>query len=278
MNVREALQWGSKLVLKASESNQLDCQIILAFVLGENRSFLFAHPEKPLSYFERTSFENLMQDRLQGKPVAYITGKKSFYNLELMVDENVLIPRPETEMIVDWVLDHFPQENILKVADLGTGSGAIALAIGKARPHWQIVAIDKSPGALSVARKNAQALEVQNLTFCQSDWGTALKEGVFDCIVSNPPYVSSEDPCLKTGSHLFEPKDAFDGGKDGGLCLDLVVKESRRHLKFTGWLAVEHGSNQEELVNQLFRENDYKNIACLKDLNKYPRITVGLNS
>ena len=205
----------------------------------------------------------MYEKRLAGEPIAYILGKKEFWSLEFTIDEKVLIPRPETELLVEIILQI--DSSCINIADLGTGSGAIAIALAKERPNWQITATDISEEALEVARSNAQKLEIQNIEFYCGDWGEALPDKKYDVIVSNPPYIDKNDPHLKQGDVKFEPKIALESG-DGLSSIRKIIAQAKSRLKTNGLLVLEHGHDQSKAIQHLLQKYNYKDIVPHKDL------------
>jgi len=214
--------------------------------------------------------------RREGAPVAYLTGQREFWGLSIAVDRSVLIPRPETETLVEWALQKLPPERPLRVLDLGTGSGAIALAIAHERPRAQVLATDRSEAALAVARANAQRLAIGNVAFIRSDWYEAVAASeTFDLIASNPPYVARGDPHLREGDLRFEPQEALTSGADGLDALRIIVRGARERLVAGGWLVVEHGFDQADAVRGLLRSAGLCDLASFRDLCGIPRVALG---
>lgn len=214
-----------------SESPALDAEILLAEVLGKPRSYLYAWPQQKLEDELLTTFETLLQRRIDGEPIAYITGHREFWSLDLIVGPATLIPRPETELLVELALQHIPLTRTAIVADLGTGSGAIALAMARERPNILVIASDISAAALAIARSNAQRLATDNIDFIQSSWCRALAADTFDVIVANPPYVGTTSPYLAQGDVRFEPLLALSAGSDGLSELRIIIEQAVIHLK-----------------------------------------------
>lgn len=275
MQIGALLRLGIKKLLMVSDTPQLDVELLLGSILNYSRSQLLINSEKTLSELQETQFLKLIDRRSNGEPIAYLIGEREFWSLPIIVTPDVLIPRPETELLVELVLGKFSTTPRIKIADLGTGSGAIALAIAHERPHWQIVATDKSEKALVVAKNNAKQLTITNIEFRLGDWTQALKNEKFDAIVSNPPYIPENDPHLKTGDLHFEPQDALVSGVDGIRDLTLIIEQARNYLKPNGWLMVEHGYDQGREVVELFKKNGYKHIQDYVDLSGISRVTVG---
>jgi release factor glutamine methyltransferase len=221
------------------------------------------------------AFFALAKRRRDGEPVAYLVGRREFWGLPLAVDPTVLVPRPETETLVEAMLARLPPERPSRVLDLGTGSGAIALAIASERRHAQVVASDVSREALEVAQRNAAALSIANVAFVHSDWYASVPPQRFDAIVSNPPYVRTGDPHLRDGDVRFEPRLALDGGTDGLAALKPIVLGAAPRLAAGGWLAVEHGYEQAEVVRAVFEAAGFVSVQSLRDLAGIPRVVIG---
>ncbi|MBU0744746.1 MAG: peptide chain release factor N(5)-glutamine methyltransferase [Gammaproteobacteria bacterium] len=246
-----------------SSTPRLDLELLLAEALHEPRSFLYANSEYELDAEQEKIFQALYQRRLQGEPIAYILGKREFWSLELMVNNKVLIPRPETELLVEIILDKLRYERA-DVADLGSGSGAIALALAHERPLWDVVSVDISADALWVARQNAMKLQIQNIEFCCGDWCNGLPDKLFDAIVSNPPYIAKHDPHLQEGDVRHEPFIALESG-DGLDAIRKIIVQAKDKLKVGGLLVLEHGHDQSDDVQKLLQKGGYKEIIPYKD-------------
>lgn len=260
--------------LNAFSSARLDAEILLAFVLQKSRSYLFAWPEKKLDDKELQCFKTLVNRRRQGEPVAYITGEKEFYSLQFNVTSATLIPRPETELLVDLVLKYLPKHNIVSILDLGTGSGAISVAIAVHRPHWQITAVDISHDALQLAKLNAKNHSIKNINFIESDWFSQLDKRQFDCIVANPPYIACDDEHLQNAELTFEPKTALVAENNGFLDFERIISGAKKHLLNEGLLMLEHGYNQAETLKKLLLNYGYKNLQTFKDLAHNDRVVM----
>ena len=262
----------------------IDAQVLLGHVLGRNRAWLAAHADEPLSRADAAAFAALARRRRDGEPVAYLTGTREFWGLTLVVSPAVLIPRPETETLVELALARLPEDRGTRVLDLGTGSGAIALAIAHSRPQARVLAIDASPDALAVARENALRLGLGNVEFLQSDWYGALPAsgpgawatgGPFDLIAANPPYVVAGDPHLDDGDLRFEPVGALSPGGDGLDALRTIVAGAPGRLVPGGTLVVEHGYDQSEAVRELFAAAGFVRIVAARDIAGTPRVVAG---
>ena len=250
--------------LDNSTTPRLDLELLLEFILHQPRSFLYANPEYALTAEQEEKFETLYRHRLHGEPLAYILGKKEFWSLRLAVNDKVLIPRPETELLVEIILGNLNNE-VANVADLGTGSGAIALALAYERPKWNIVATDISEEALQIARYNAAQLQIPNVEFYYGDWCSILPNKKFDAIVSNPPYIEKNDSHLQQGDVRFEPKIALESG-DGFDAIKIIIAQAKSKLDAGGLLVLEHGYDQSDRAQELLKQNGYQKITMHKDL------------
>jgi len=253
----------------------LDARVLLCHATGRDPAYLIAHPEATLRINELASYQALVERRAQGEPVAYITGEREFYGRSFQVTPAVLIPRPETELLVDLALERIPADGATRALDLGTGSGCVAISIASERSQSKILALDQSVEALTVARRNAVAAHVGNVAFLQSDWFAALGRELFGVIVANPPYVATDDPHLGAGDLRFEPRAALDGGSDGLAAIRRIVFEAKEHLEPGGWLIFEHGHDQGERVRLLFHAEGYGEIFTAHDLAGIDRVSAG---
>lgn len=256
-------------------SARLETELLMMEVLGRSRAELYARPELPVDASALARFQRLIRRRRAGEPVAYILGRREFWSLELEVTPATLIPRPETEHVVELSLGLLPADDACRIVDLGTGCGAIALALAKERPGWHVTATDESPSALAVASANARRLGLHNVSLALGDWGKALKDDSFELIVSNPPYVPSGDPHLREGDLRFEPRQALVGGKDGLVSLRRVVADARRRLCRGGWLVLEHGHDQAGDVVRLLEAAGFRDVTHRRDLAGHLRVTAG---
>lgn len=251
-----------------------EAEFLLGHVLGRPRAWLFAHAQDQIDADAQRRFEALVEARRRGEPVAYLTGTRGFWTLDLVVTPDVLIPRADTERLVELALERIPVDADCAVADLGTGSGAIALAIASERPRARIVATDASTAALAVARTNAARLGIANVSFAEGDWCAALGTQRFHVIVSNPPYIAATDPHLGQGDLRFEPASALASGHDGLDAIRTIAAQARALLEAGGCLLVEHGHDQGPTVRALFAENAYTDIATARDLEQRERVTI----
>jgi release factor glutamine methyltransferase len=262
------------LALDRSDARR-DAQVLVGHALQLPRAYLLAHGDDLLTSEATARCEELLGHRLAGEPVAYILGQREFYGLTLRVTPAVLIPRPETELLVELALALTPADSLPKMLDLGTGSGAIALAIAKHRPHAQVTALDCSTEALGVAQENAVFSKVANIQFVQSDWFAALGVRKFDTVVSNPPYVAACDPHLRQGDLRFEPAGALVGGSDGLDCIRKIIAAAPAHLSPGGWLLLEHGYDQAQACQALLHAQEFREVASHPDLSGTLRVTGG---
>lgn len=262
-------------LLAMHESARLDAELLLAQVLGQPRSYLMAWPERVLSEPQAQQFAALIARRAAGEPIAHILGRREFWSLDLEVTSDTLIPRPETELLVEQALAHVPEDAAWDIADLGTGSGAIALAMASERPRCRIEASDASSAALTVAEANARRLHLGNVCFHHGRWYQPFANKRFDVILSNPPYIRADDPHLREGDVRFDPHSALVAGRDGLDDLRAIITGAPAHLRSDGWLLVEHGYDQAEAVAELFAGAGFDAIATLRDLGGRPRVTQG---
>lgn len=263
---------GALAEAKALGLDRLDAQLLLAHVLARPRPWLIAHDDALLDAAQRDAFRALAARRVAGEPVAYLVGEKAFHGLVLQVDANVLVPRPDTELLVEWAIELLPPDAPWRVIDLGTGSGAIALAVKQARPGASVVATDISDAALAVARANAARLGL-DVAMQHSAWWRGLEGRRFDLVLSNPPYIAGADPHLAGLQH--EPTLALTPGGDGLGALREIIKGARDHLAPGGWLLLEHGYDQANAVQALLRAQGFAAIATRRDLRSQPRCTGG---
>jgi release factor glutamine methyltransferase len=261
--------------LPDSPTARLDVELLLAAALGKPRSFLHTWPERIVSSEAAHTFEAYLSRRRTGEPVAYILGLQGFWNIDLEVATHTLIPRPETEMLVETALELLPGAIPHRLLDLGTGTGAIALSLAKDRPQWTITAVDRVDEAVDLAERNRQRLNLDNAAVMKSHWFSALERQRFDLIISNPPYIASGDPHLAQGDVRFEPSSALVAGVDGMDDLRIIVSEATAHLEPGGWLLLEHGYDQGAAVRDLLNSHGFEQIQTRRDLGDNERITFG---
>jgi release factor glutamine methyltransferase len=254
---------------------RVDAEALLLHVLQQPRSWLFMHADDVLDMDVQTAYAALLERRAAGEPVAYITGRRGFWSLDLEVTPATLIPRPETELLVELALQRLPAAAACRVADLGTGSGAVALAIAHERPRTRVIATDASAAALAVAQRNSQRHGIGNVTFVHGDWLAPLVSQHFDLIVSNPPYIETADPHLTQGDLRYEPTSALASGSDGLNDIRRIVLDSRSHLHPDAWLLLEHGWNQGPAVRALLAEAGYAEVFTAQDLEMRDRVSGG---
>jgi release factor glutamine methyltransferase len=276
VTIAELLSAAAGQLQGISDSPRLDAEVLLCHVLQQPRSYLFSWPDRALEPIDRQAFQALLQQRLGGTPVAHLTGSREFWSLELEVNPDTLIPRPDTELLVDTLLQTCPADETLQLADLGTGSGAIACALASERPGWHIVATDQSAAALDMARRNAARLGLDNIEFRLGHWCQALGEQRFHAIVSNPPYIPTADPHLQQGDVRFEPRSALAAGDDGLDDIREICACARQHLLPCSLLLLEHGYDQQLAVAEIFTRTGFKQLRQYRDLAQNPRATSGI--
>ncbi|ALG68242.1 peptide chain release factor N(5)-glutamine methyltransferase [Beggiatoa leptomitoformis] len=274
--IQQALQAAIPLLQQAGiESPRLEADILLTQVLGVQRSYLIAWSNRQLSTTQYDYFHQLISRRQQGEPIAYLTGHREFWSLDLLVSPAVLIPRPATESLVEQALKHLVTITTPMIADLGTGSGAIALALARECPAAQVFAIDREPIALAVAQANAHRLKIDNVFFICASWLQALLPHSMDMLVSNPPYIAENDVHLTQGDIRFEPITALTAGIDGLVDIRHLVQYGQQYLKPKGWLLLEHGYNQGQAVRELMQQNGFCGVTTIVDLEEQERVTLG---
>ncbi len=274
--VSDVLHTATAMLSRNSESPRLDAELLLEHVTGLSRTQFLAAPERPIPPQAAWSFQQLVKRRMQGEPIAYISGHQEFWSLLLEVSPAVLIPRPETELVVERALHHLDDAE-RHVLDLGTGSGAIALAIASERTHAQLTAVDVSSDALAIATRNAARVQLPRVRFLQGHWYGALRDSNtrFDLIVSNPPYIASDDPDLHPLVRRFEPAAALMPGPNGLEAIKQIVTGAPRHLRENGWLVIEHGWKQSADVRDLLVRAGFAHVRSHADLAGHERVTEG---
>jgi len=260
--------------LKESDSPKRDAEILLSFVTQKSRTFIIAFAETELNTNEYRQLEQLLVRRQQGEPIAYLVGEKEFWSLPLLVSPATLIPRPDTERLVELALTYLSSSSV-NVLDLGTGTGAIALAIASERSNCHVIGIDIQPDAVALARKNAERLHLHNIAFLQGSWFSPLSGQAFDIIVSNPPYIDETDLHLNQGDVRFEPKTALVAEQHGLADIEFIINHSRTYLNQSGWLLIEHGWQQGERVKELFLQYGFNQIITEQDYGGNDRVTLG---
>lgn len=261
--------------LPESPTARLDIELLLAAALGKPRSFLHTWPERIVSTEAALAFAGYLERRRAGEPVAYILGQQGFWKLDLEVAPHTLIPRPETEMLVEAALELVPAFASAQVLDLGTGTGAIALALANERQQWKVTAVDRVPEAVALAERNRKRLHLDNAEVLDSNWFSALQGRQFDLIISNPPYIADVDPHLAAGDVRFEPSSALVAGSDGLDDLREIIRQAPTHLNAEGWLLLEHGYDQGPAVRELLIRQGFERIQTRRDLGEHERITFG---
>ncbi len=265
-----------------SDTAKLDAELLLAFVLGKPRSYLFAWPEREPGVAEVSHYRALLARRLAGEPVAHLIGSREFWSLPLMVDASTLIPRPETERLVELALQCTDRMTVatsrqqVRVLDLGTGTGAIAMALASERRAWKLVGVEQEPAALALAKRNRAALALGNVELVQSNWFAALPRGErFHTIVSNPPYIDADDPHLQEGDVRFEPRSALVAADRGLADIAHIVRAAPAYLEPGGWLLLEHGATQGDAVRSLLTGSGYSSVQTWRDYGDRERVTGG---
>lgn len=269
--IETALSDAARTLSAVSDSPRLDAEALLAWVLGTPRSYLFTHPDKELRDRPASDFSAAIGRRAEGEPIAYITGSKEFWSLELIVSHDTLVPRPETETLVARALQLIPQDRPCRVLDLGTGNGAIAIAIAGERPKIAIVATDSSSKALLVANENATLQKLQNISFLHGNWTDPVSDQTFDLIVSNPPYVCEDD--LALDKLQYEPRISLAAGPDGMDAIRQIAEEAGKILARNGTLLLEHGAGQQDMVAAVLQDNGWTDLHCFNDLAGQPRVS-----
>lgn len=276
-SIQTLLDDATKLLVKISDSPRLDAEVLLAFVLEKNRSYLRAWNDKTLDSQTISKFETLISERENGVPIAYLTGIREFWSRDFCVSADVLIPRPDTEILIEQCLMQIPQDSNFTILDLGTGSGAIAITLAAERLNANVFAVDASSAALKIAKKNGQKHNCQNVEFILSDWFSNVPKIEFDLIVSNPPYIPFDDEHLTQGDVRFEPKSALIAAENGLSDIKKIATEAKNYLKLGGQLWFEHGYNQAESVQKILNNLAYSDIHTFTDLAGQDRVTTCTN-
>ena len=267
------LQAKQQLEQSGSDSARLDAEILLGYALDKNRTWLYTHSDYALSDVEFESLNGLLEKRIAGQPIAHLVGERDFWSLTLEVNASTLIPRPDTETLVEWALE-LPLLANARVLDLGAGTGAIALALASEQPSWQVIGVDKSDDAVQLALNNAQKNQLQQVEFKSSDWFEQVA-GSFDLIVSNPPYIDGQDPHLQQGDVRFEPISALVAEQQGLADIVHIIDQAPHYLRDQAWLLIEHGYQQAEQVRELLKDKGFQQVETREDLGGQPRISGG---
>jgi len=270
-----ALAWGRTQLNGAAETNILDAEVLLLHLLDLERTTLRAWPERRITTDQAIQYKLLIGQRREGRPVAYLTGQREFWSRSFRVGPGVLIPRPETELLIELVLERLPADTHASLLDLGTGSGIIALTLAAERPGCSITATDASNDALAITRENARRMGISQIRYLKGHWLDPLAaDDRFDLIVSNPPYIAAADPHLAQGDLRFEPQQALASGSDGLDALREIIDRSPAHLHPGGWLILEHGYDQADALTAILTKGGYRDIGQYRDLQGHPRASV----
>jgi release factor glutamine methyltransferase len=273
--IKTLLTNAANILSSHSDSPSLDAEVLLGFVLGKPRTYLRAWCDNTLTDEQIAAFNALVHQREQGTPIAYMTGTREFWSRDFTVTSDVLIPRPDTELLIELSLELIPKNQAVKLIDLGTGSGIIAVTLAAERPNAQVIAVDASKAALEVAKRNAQQHQLTNIEFYQSDWFGNVPDEQFDLVISNPPYIDPDDEHLQQGDVRFEPKTALIADNQGLSDIEIIADKARRYLKPAGHLLIEHGYNQAAQVQAIFNALAYDKVQSYRDLSGQPRVTYG---
>lgn len=274
VSIAQSLQQATKDLQAVSDSARLDAELFLCAVLNCDRLMFYREPEAELTASQQAGFRQLLDRRMTREPVAYITGKKDFWTLSLAVDASTLIPRPDTETLVQWALDTC-QHQSAKVVDLGTGTGAIALALATGRPAWTVHAVDQCANALAMAERNRDAMGIRNVSLFHGNWFDALPAGAYDMVVSNPPYIAPDDEHLVQGELQFEPRGALVSAQQGYADLYHIIESAKNSLTVGGWLLLEHGYSQADQVRCHMMACGYRQVTSRHDVGGHERVTTG---
>jgi len=271
MNIKNIMSDLSVKLSKVSSSPDLDSEILLMKALRVSRAYLYTYNEKVIPDSKKKLLEELVNRRMNKEPIAYILGKKEFWSRDFYINQHTLIPRPESEMLVELIIQANARKKISSILELGTGCGCISVSLAKELSHSQIVSTDICAKALEVANKNAQHYGVNNISFIKSDWFNKLDNQKFDCIVSNPPYIKEDDPYLS--ELTFEPSKALVSGDDGLKAIEIISSNAAEYLSPEGKIFIEHGKYQKKEIQKIFELNNWRDIICLRDYGGLPRIT-----
>ena len=272
--ISSALQWAYQQLKGSSESTQLDAEVCLQHCLNKNRTFIYTWPDKSLANEQWLQFSQMIAKRKVGIPIAHIIGEREFWSLPFLVNDTTLIPRPDTEILVETALNLTLPDNA-KVLDLGTGTGAIALSLAHEKPNWQITAVDKVDDAVKLAKMNRENLSLTQVNILQSDWFSNLQDQRFDLIVSNPPYIDEQDHHLNEGDVRFEPTSALTAAEDGFSDLFFITEHAKYFINPNGYLLMEHGYQQGIELRKKLEAMGYKNVGTVRDFGSNERCTLG---
>lgn len=272
MTIRDLLKC-SQLLLNG-EAAALDCELLLCHCLGQDRTYVYTWPEREVDSAIESEFQKLLERRIDGEPIAYLIGRREFWSLSLRVNNSTLIPRPDTERLVEVALDLSLPKNT-RVLDLGTGTGAIALALAKENPDWQVLGVDVAVEAVQLAQQNAGDLRIANVQFRASNWFEQIAPQHFDLVVSNPPYIEENDPHLTQGDVRFEPRRALVAAQNGLAAIAEIANTAKNYLRSDGWLLFEHGYKQAPAVRTLLSQLGYADISTWDDWGGNERVTGG---
>jgi release factor glutamine methyltransferase len=273
--IKTLLAHAANTLTSHSDSPLLDAEVLLGFVLNKPRAYLRAWCDNTLTGHQKAAFAALIRRRQQGTPVAYLTGTREFWSRDFTVTPDVLIPRSDTELLIELSLELIPKNQAVNLIDLGTGSGIIAVTLAAERPNAQVTAVDASLAALAVAKHNAQQYQLTNIEFYQSNWFTNVPKSLFDLVISNPPYIDPEDEHLQQGDVRFEPKIALIADNQGLSDIQIIADKARSYLTHQGHLLIEHGYNQAPQVQAIFNALAYDKVQSYRDLSGQPRVTYG---
>jgi release factor glutamine methyltransferase len=274
-SIKNLLTDAAQTLSNNSDSPLLDAEVLLGFVLAKPRTYLRAWCDNTLTEQQVAAFTTLLKQRQQGTPIAYLTGTREFWSRDFIVSPDVLIPRPDTELLIELSLALIPKNGAVRLIDLGTGSGIIAVTLAAECPNAQVIAVDASLAALNIARQNATHHQLGNIEFYQSDWFTAVPQSQFDLVISNPPYIAADDEHLQQGDVRFEPKTALIADQQGLSDIQLIADKARCYLKAQGHLLIEHGYNQAAQVQGIFNALAYEDVQSYQDLSGQFRVTYG---
>jgi release factor glutamine methyltransferase len=274
-HIKSALNEAVRLLAASSDSAALDAEVLLCLVLDKQRPYLRAWPDKELLPEHLDRFWTLIQERQKGTPIAYITGNREFWSRDFHVTPDVLIPRPDTELLIELSLKLIPPDKPFKIIDLGTGSGIIAITLASERPHAHVSATDFSLATLRIAQINANKHHTNSIQFYQSDWFANVPDAKFNLIVSNPPYIAENDSHLQQGDIRFEPQTALCATEQGLSDIKIIADTARHWLEPGGHLLLEHGYDQQHQVQTIFKNFHYDNVQTVTDLAGQPRVTYG---